>query len=571
VDEGAPLGVATTRSMERVAAAVGLLQEAPIEFEPVADVPLGGVLCALPALLAFGLLRHTRENFTLPPGFYPIETIFLVVAFLALARIRSLEALRYQAPGEWGKLLGLDRVPEVRTLREKLGILCAEPERPRAWSSTLARDWMEATPESAGTLYIDGHVRVYHGALTRLPRRYVSRERLCLRGTTDYWVNAMDGQPFFVVTRPVDDGLLSVLKEEIVPRLQTEVPGQPGVEELAADALRHRFTIVFDREGYSPKFFSAMREKRIAVLTYHKFPGADWRLEEFSARTVRLVNGEEVTLQLAERGVRLSNGLWVREVRHRDVRGHQTAILSTDYRSDLTRVAAAMFARWCQENFFKYMQQHYGIDRLVEYGIEPIPDSTRVVNPAWRSLDSQVRRQQSMLVGEQARFGALQLPVEATAKETAAYETKKGQLLQSIESRQLKLAELKAQRTNTPKHVLLKDLPQEDRFTRLAAARKHLVDTVKLVAYRAETALVAIARESLSREDDARALVRQLLANSVDLQPDLDAKTLNVRLHRLSTAAHDAVLVDLCEELTATETLFPGTDLRLVFSPLGPA
>jgi Transposase protein len=571
VDEGAPLGVATTRSMERVAAAVGLLREAPIEFEPVADVPLGGVLCALPALLGFGLLRHTRENFTLPPGFYPIETIFLVVAFLALARIRSLEALRYQAPGEWGKLLGLDRVPEVKTLREKLGILCADPERARAWSSTLARDWMEATPESAGTLYIDGHVRVYHGALTRLPRRYVSRERLCLRGTTDYWVNAMDGQPFFVVTRPVDDGLLSVLKEEIVPRLQTEVPGQPGAEELAADPLQHRFTIVFDREGYSPKFFAAMREKRIAVLTYHKFPGADWGLEEFSARSVRLVNAEEVTLQLAERGVRLSNGLWVREVRHRDARGHQTAILSTDYHSDLTRVAAAMFARWCQENFFKYMQQHYAIDRLLEYGIEPIPDSTRVVNPAWRSLDSQVRSQQSMLVGEQARFGALQLPVEATAQETAAYETKKGQLLQSIESRQLKLAELKAQRKNAPKHVLLKDLPQEDRFTRLAAARKHLVDTVKLVAYRAETALVAIARESLSRPDDARALVRQLLTSSVDLQPDLDAKTLNVRLHRLSTAAHDAVLVHLCEELTATETLFPGTELRLVFTPLGPA
>jgi hypothetical protein len=172
---------------------------------------------------------------------------------------------------------------------------------------------MEATPESAGTLYIDGHVRVYHGALTRLPRRYVSRERLCLRGTTDYWVNAMDGQPFFVVTRPVDDGLLSVLKEEIVPRLQTEVPGQAGAEELAADPLQHRFTIVFDREGYSPKFFAAMREKRIAVLTYHKFPGADWGLEEFSARSVRLVNAEEVTLQLAERGVRLSNGLWVRE------------------------------------------------------------------------------------------------------------------------------------------------------------------------------------------------------------------------------------------------------------------
>jgi hypothetical protein len=70
-------------------------------------------------------------------------------------------------------------------------------------------------------------VRVYHGKLTDLPRRYVARERLCLRGTTDYWVNAMDGRPFFVVSCAVDPGLLSVLREQIVPRLKADVPNQP--------------------------------------------------------------------------------------------------------------------------------------------------------------------------------------------------------------------------------------------------------------------------------------------------------------------------------------------------------
>ena len=94
----------------------------------------------------------------------------------------------------------------------------------------MAREWMEAQPESAGTLYIDGHVRVYHGHLTPLPRRYVARQRLCLRGTTDYWVNAMDGQPFFAVTQAADPGLLKVLEEQIVPRLLAEVPGQPCAE-----------------------------------------------------------------------------------------------------------------------------------------------------------------------------------------------------------------------------------------------------------------------------------------------------------------------------------------------------
>jgi len=312
-----------------------------------------------------------------------------------------------------------------------------------------------------------------------------------------------------------------------------------------------------------------MRAQRIAVLTYHKFPGAEWAVEEFSPREVRLVHGESVRLELAERGVCLSNGLWVREVRHREPSGHQTAVLSTDYESDLARVAAAMFARWCQENFFKYMPQHYAIDRLVEYGTEPLPDTTRVVHPAWRTLDSAVRREQAVLTRERARFAALQLPAEATPAQAAGFETKKGQLLQSLQEREQQLAGRRAERKAQPKHVLLKDLPAAERFPQLAVARKHLVDTIKLVAYRAETALVALAREKLTRPDDARALVRQLFSSTADLAPDLAQKILTVRLHRLSTATHDAALAHLCDELTATETTFPGTDLRLVFSPVG--
>ena len=94
--------MATTRLEERLLASLGQLQAAPIRFEAVSDVPKGGVLCALPALVALGLLRHSRESFSLPAGYYPLETIFLAVAFLALARVPSVEALRYEPPGEWG-------------------------------------------------------------------------------------------------------------------------------------------------------------------------------------------------------------------------------------------------------------------------------------------------------------------------------------------------------------------------------------------------------------------------------------------------------------------------------------
>jgi len=564
------LGVATTREEERILASLGRLQAAPIRFEAAGDVPQGGVLCALPALLALGLLRYSASSFPWLPGYYPLETIFLTIALLALARVPSLEALRYEPPGEWGRLLGLDRIPEVRTLREKLRGLCQAGEKVRAWSGTLAQEWMAAQPQSAGTLYVDGHVRVYHGHLTELPRRYVARQRLCLRGTTDYWVNAMDGQPFFVVSQAADPGLLQTLEREILPRLLAEVPGQPTEAELAADPWRARLAVVADRAVYSPAFLKQQwEEHRIGVITYHKFPGDPGPAEEFTGRPVRLVNGETVELFLAERGVRLSNGLWAREVRQREASGHQVSMLATDYRRVLDGVAVALFARWCQENFFQYMGRHYGLDKLVEYGTEPLPETTTVVNPAWRRLDQAVRRERAQLERTRAQFGALSPPASAEPEALARYEEQQGRWLAQREQQQQRLDELKAQRKQTPHHLSVKDLPEAERFTRLRTTTKHFVDTIKLVAYRAETALVQVLREKLQRADDARALVRQIFGSAVDLCPDPVAQTLTVRLHRLSSAIHDAALEHLCAELTASETVFPGTDLRLVFEPVG--
>jgi hypothetical protein len=568
-DERAVLGVAATRLEERLLASLGQLQAAPIRFAAVEDVPDGGVLCALPALLALGLLRHSQKNFSLPPGYYPLETIFLVIALMALARVASLEALRYEPPGEWGRLVGLDRIPEVRTLRQKIELLCADEKKVGEWSSTLSREWMEADPQSAGSLYIDGHVRVYHGSLTELPRRYVARQRLCLRGTTDYWVNAMDGQPFFVVTAAADPGLLQVLEEQIVPRLLREVPGQPTEAQLAAHPRRCRFVLIFDRAGYSPEFFARMWALRIAVITYHKFPQGQWAEEEFAARPVRLINGEEAQLSLAERGVCLSNGFWIREVRQREPSGHQVSLLCSDYERELSAAAVALFARWCQENFFQYMGRHYGLDRLIEYGTQALPETTVVVNPAWRQKDQAVRRERALLARQQVRFAALSLPAQASPSLVAQHEEQKGKLLEQMQQQQARLEELKAQRKENARHLALKDLPEKERFAQLSPTKKHFVDTIKLIAYRAETALVQIVREKLQRPDDARALVRQVFQSAIDLCPDLEKKTLTVRLHRLSAHVHDEVLSHLCAELTASETTFPGTELRMIFEPVG--
>ena len=95
-----------------------------------------------------------------------------------------IESLRYCPPGEWGPLLGLDRIPEAKTLRRKLRALTSSGQG-QQWASALSRDWMAMFPETTGVLYVDGHVRVYTGSQTELPRHYVARQQLCLRATTD--------------------------------------------------------------------------------------------------------------------------------------------------------------------------------------------------------------------------------------------------------------------------------------------------------------------------------------------------------------------------------------------------
>lgn len=559
------MGMGTCHVEARIAASVGE-RGSPVtpDFKPALDVPNGGVLLALPALLSIGLLKTTNQFFELPKGYYGLESLFLLLAFMSLARLKFIESLRYCSPGEWGRLLGLDRVPEVRTLRNKIRLLSGE-NRPERWSEALCKEWMKAAPEQAGTLYIDGHTRVYNGHQTKLPRHYVARQKLCLRATSDYWVNAMDGQPFFVVNQVVDPGMIKVIENDILPRLDEDVPNQPDEAALSEKPLLHRFTLVFDREGYSPAFLARLKAKRVACMTYHKYPGADWPEEEFQVCVVEMDGTPPIEIKLAERGSCLSNKLWVREIRKLTVRGHQTSIITTDYQTKAAPLALTMFARWSQENFFKYAREHYNLDRLIDYRTDVITDPLQVVNPAYRQLDGQVRSCTGKLTRRLAEFGEMTLKEGDDNKAIETFLKKKADCRDDIEHLQHRCQALKDERKNTAHHIMVDELSEEDRFKQLSTAGKHLIDTIKMIAYRAETAMANILRQTLSHQDESRTLLEALFKTDADIIPDEKAGTLTVRLHHMANRCSDAAIEKLCNELNETQTIYPGTNLRLIF------
>ena len=371
------------------------------------------------------------------------------------------------------------------------------------------------------------------------------------------------GRPFFVVSKAVTQGLADTLLKEIVPELLVSVPGQPSEAELEADPLLHRFVIVFDREGATHSLFAALWEKRIGAITYRKNVKEVWPENEFSVSEVPVPGGGATRMKLAVRETTLAAGtasIAVTEVCRLMKTGHQTAIISTARHLGTPVIAGRMFSRWCQENYFAYMMKHYDIDGLPQYGIKALPGTLLVINPVWRDLDKEVKTALRKVRQLAAKLGSHK------SLDEGGDIQKKAEYVQDMQSAQLELERLRAERKKTARKVTIDSLAENQRPTQLLPLNKQLADTVKMIAYRSETSLAAILRRHLKNDDEARALVRELFVSSADIEPDNLAGTLTIRIHRMASPAHDNAIAALLGKLTEQEFCHPETGAKMIFA-----
>lgn len=555
-DAAGPMGMATCRGVERILARVGKLEEAVPEFESSMAVAHGGTLVALPALLELGLLDVAQKAYgSLKNGFYGLRSTFLCLALMALLRIRTPEQMQFQTPGEFGILLGLDRVPEVKTIRRKLKEL-AEQKKAQWYSAGLAERWVKQSPEGMGLLYVDGHVRAYHGEKHKLSKTHVARRRLCMQATTDYWVNDKQAEPLFVVTGTANEKLIAAMKERILPE----------VRRLVGE---RRVTIVMDREGWSPKWFKELYENGFDVLTYRKGRYRKWLRKEFAVVCGK-IEGREVEYDLAEKDVRLLPGFKVREVRRMRGDNRQTAVITTRKDLPMLEVAWRMFERWRQENFFRYMREHFALDALVDRGIEPADPERTVPNPKLTRCQKRLAKLRSRLCKLEKEYGARIFDnTEANRPTVRGFKIANGDLGQQIRDLKEKYVRLKARQRVLPRRVAVGKAFGKKPIVQLLPETKHLTDTIKMVAYRAETALVGLLGPAYARnEEEGRALVREMLRAPADIFPDEKAGLLRIRIHGLANRRSNTAVGYLCGQLNQTEIRYPGTHLQLHYEPL---
>jgi len=549
------------RDDERALARWGLLGEGAVPvFTAGARYPLAGLLLALPALEDTGLLDAAKEVYgQLRDGFYGLTATLLTLVFLALAGEPRAEGATRVPPAALGRVLGLDRAPEVKTIRRKLGEL-ASAGKAADLIMALARRHAAARPDTLGFLYVDGHARVYYGT-RNVQKTHVARLKFPAPATMETWVTGQDGDPVFMVTAEPSDSLAGELRRLL-----------PDLRAIAGQG--RRVTVCFDRGGWSPALFADITAAGFDLLTWRKGPAPELPADTFTTITCADDRGRQHQYDLADTAVTLTihdgprkgQTVSLRQVSRRvPARGGGTRqIHALTSRTDLPagEVCWRLTSRWREENYFRYARTHFALDALDSHTATPDDPDRKVPNPAKKTAAAQVRRTEILAAAAQAQRDASLAALRNPAPGQPVTIT--NQMINALDApvqaayRELEEADKAA--AATPARIPLGALAPD--MMRLEAEVKQITHAIRMAAFNAETALARALDGRYARAgDEACALIREALTASGDIRPG--PGQLLIQLDPLTAPRRTQALAALCDQLNQAASRYPGTDLVL--------
>jgi prepilin-type processing-associated H-X9-DG protein len=555
------------RSGERAAARAGLLECAAPVFAPAARVPLAGLFLALPALETTGLLACAKETFgALPDGFYGLETMLLDAVLRALAGEPRAEGATRFDPAALGRVLGMDRAPEVKTIRRKIGLL-AETGKAGDLLTALAAHHLSGSKGDGGdlaaVLYVDGHVRAYQGG-RKIGKVHSTRLKFPTPATEETWVSDSHGSPVLVVMAKPGTALTGELRR-LLPQLRTIVGDD------------RRVLVGFDRGGWSPALFKHMDEAGFDVLTWRKGATGNIAEDHFAPVTFVDAHGETgtwnaadtlVDLALATTGEVLTMRQISRIVPARGGATRQIHILTTDTRIPAGEVIYRMGSRWRQENYFRYARFHFDLDSHDAYTSTDDDPERSVPNPekkkAYQKVVAARAHYNQVLARTDAAILAMRTPDPGTGEVviTSAMHNAVNAPLRDAEAA---LDQAEAAHKEIPVRLPLGELSPGQQV--LDTETKLITHAIRMAAFNTATILAREIRTNTGyarASEEAHVLARQALTGSGDIDTT-NPGYLTIRLDPLPTARATAAIGELCQHLTTTETRYPGTGLILSY------
>jgi hypothetical protein len=558
------------RDAERAAARWGKLPHADPVFTPAARVPLAGLLLAIPALEATGLLSCATQVFgCLPNGFYGLDTMLLEGVLRALAGEPRAEGATRVDPVALGRVLGLDRGPEVKTIRRKITDLAATGRADELLAAMAAAHVARldaSDPDLLAVFYVDGHVRAYQGG-AKIAKTHLSRLKFPAPATVETWVSDASGDPVLVVMAEPGASLAMELRR-LLPDLRRAVGDD------------RRVLVGFDRGGWSPALFAHMDAAGFDVLTWRKgfaddvdptlFGDAAWLDEtgrthqwRVADTTVDLpVAGDQVftmrQVSLTVPGTKTGRG------EHGQDSTRQIHILTTRTDLGVEQVIYRMGSRWRQENYFRYARMHFDLDSHDAYATTDDDPTRMVPNPAKKKAHTKVlaaraRYDRALAATDAAMLHAVTPPLGVSV---LISNTDHDQLTADLRAAEADLDTAQETHRAIPARLPLGQVAPGQQV--LDVQTKLITHAIRIAAFNTATTLARAIRVHTGyarANHEAHALIRQALTGSGDIDPH--DGVLTVRLDPLPTRRATTAIAELCEHLTATRTCYPGTNLTL--------
>jgi len=563
-DAVAVLADPVDRSGERVLAAFGMIPYAAPVFTGCGRAPLAGLLLAVPALVATGLIECAHQAYPdFPNGFYSLDTMVCEAVFRALLGEARAEGATRIDPTALGRVLGLDRAPEVKTIRRKIKAL-AEAGKAGDWIAAMAARHLCARPEQAAVFYVDGHVRAYQGT-RKISKTHVPRLKFPAPATVETWVTDAAGDPLLVVMAEPAASLASELRR-LIPQLRAMVGDE------------RRVLVGFDRGGWSPTLFADLDAAGFDTLTWRKGTSADIAEDLFAEHTHTDEHGRTHTWELADTDVELEitdgprkgQTFSMRQISlHDRPRARQMHILTT--RRDLTaaEVRYRMGSRWRQENHYRYARIHFDLASHDTYQAGEDDPTRMVPNPAKKTAYAQVEKARRTLQSAQHTAKAELLAAHSPKPGTTVMLTNTmiNTINTNVHTAEKTLDTALAAHAAIPTRLPLSQVNPGQQV--LDTETKLIHHAIRIAAYNtAQTLARTIVTDTgYSRAaDEAHTLIRTALAGSGDIIPDPATSTLHIRLDPLPAPRHTAAIAELCQALNDTNTIYPGTNLTLRYS-----
>jgi hypothetical protein len=228
-----------------------------------------------------------------------------------------------------------------------------------------------------------------------------------------------------------------------------------------------------------------------------------------------------------------------------------------------------MFARWGQEIFFRYMRQDYAIDKIIQYSVDEIDNNFKVVNQEYNNITYRIKKEREKLGRRQAKLYEYQEKnplLQEDENENKKWMKKNLELFEETQKVKQYITELVNRRKDIPYKITIGEMPENIRYNRLNKESKMLMNVLKMICYRAETALAKLIAPHYKRADqEIRMLVKSVINNHINMEVDREKEELKVTLFPLSNQRSNEAVSKICDILNQTNTVYPDTDLKLIY------